>query len=145
MDSMAPEERSALMARIRSTDTAPELVVRRLMHRMGFRFRLHQRHLPGKPDLVFAGRKCIVLVHGCFWHRHGCGLSSKPKSNSAYWEEKIAANMARDTRNRRLLRKLGWHVMVVWECETRRADLTSLARKLQRFLTVTRKTVPTRR
>lgn len=140
MDSMTPEERSALMARIRSKDTAPELIVRRLVHRMGFRFRLHQKKLPGKPDLVFAGRNCIVLVHGCFWHRHGCVLSSRPKTNSAYWEEKIAANIARDARNRRLLRKLGWGVMVVWECETRRANLAPLAGKLWKFLTVTRET-----
>lgn len=132
------------MARIHSKNTTPELVVRRLIHRMGFRFRLHQRHLPGKPDLVFPGRKCIVLVHGCFWHRHECTLSSRPKTNSDYWEEKIAANMDRDSRNLLLLQELGWRVKVVWECETRSSDLFSLACELRSFLTATSETVAAR-
>jgi DNA mismatch endonuclease, patch repair protein len=135
MDCMSSEERSLLMARIRSRDTSPELIVRRLVHGMGFRFRLHQKDLPGKPDLVLARHKCILLVHGCFWHRHGCALSSKPKTNSAYWEEKIAANIARDARNTTLLQELGWRVKVIWECETRRADVSGLAGELRSFIT----------
>jgi DNA mismatch endonuclease, patch repair protein len=141
---MTPEARSALMARIRSTNTAPELVVRRLAHGMGFRFRLHQRRLAGKPDLVFPGRKCIVLVHGCFWHRHGCSLSSRPKINSAYWEEKIRTNVSRDSRNLLLLQESGWRVMVIWECETRQRDLTHVAAELRAFLVPTSETAAVR-
>jgi len=119
MDSMTSGQRSALMGRIRSKDTSPELVVRSLLHRLGYRFRLHRKDLPGRPDIVLPRHRKVVLVHGCFWHGHSCVLASKPKSNTSYWLPKIAANRARDARNLALLRDLGWDVLELWECEIR--------------------------
>jgi DNA mismatch endonuclease (patch repair protein) len=116
-------QRSALMARIRSSDTQPELAVRRMLHAMGLRFRLHRRDLPGKPDLVLPRHRLIVLVHGCFWHQHeGCRLASNPKSHRRYWAPKLAANLERDRRNILLLREAGWRVETIWECEARKPD-----------------------
>lgn len=106
------------MSRIRSEDTKPEWVLRSGLHRLGFRFRLRDKSLPGRPDLVFAKYGAVVFVHGCFWHRHrNCRSASVPKSNAAFWQEKFDRNVARDRRNRRQLGKLGWRVRVVWECE----------------------------
>jgi DNA mismatch endonuclease (patch repair protein) len=133
-DTISPERRSALMARIRSQDTQPEMVVRRMLHALGYRYVLHDRRLPGTPDLVFPSRKAVVFVHGCFWHGHNCKLASKPKSNSGFWLAKIAGNATRDTKQRRKLRSLGWRCAVVWECHTRRKDLGLLQRRLVRFL-----------
>ena len=111
----------------------PELAVRRLVHRMGFRFRLHWRKLPGKPDLVFVGRKKIIDVRGCFWHQHrGCIDSHIPKSNSAYWGPKLERNKSRDRENARKWRKLGWEYMTVWECRV--ANIAILSTKLRDFL-----------
>lgn len=120
------------MSRIRGKDTTPELAVRSLAHRLGYRFRLHGRGLPGKPDLVFAGRRKIVFVHGCFWHGHRCKRDKMPKSRIAYWAEKIAANRARDARHIRALRAAGWKCAIVWECETK--DAVRLGERLSRFL-----------
>ncbi|MGZ8906562.1 MAG: very short patch repair endonuclease [Methylobacter sp.] len=119
MDTITKNERSALMARIRSKNTRPEKTVRSILHRMGYRFRLHRKDLPGKPDIVLPKHKKIILIHGCFWHGHTCQLASKPKSNSAYWSEKIAGNKVRDLRNESLLQQQGWIVLVLWECEIR--------------------------
>jgi DNA mismatch endonuclease (patch repair protein) len=133
MDKITPERRSANMARIRSAHTKPEMIVRRMAHRLGFRFRMHRRNLPGKPDLVFAGRKKIVFVHGCYWHGHGCKVGGTgAKSNQAYWGPKIARNRERDDSAIIALKASGWNVLVVWECETR--DETGLAKRLRRFL-----------
>jgi len=120
------------MARIRSKDTRPELAVRSILHRLGFRFRLHRRDLPGTPDIVMPGRSAVVFVHGCFWHGHRCKVGKMPKSRVAYWEAKIAANRARDARVRRKLRGLGWKVVVVRECELGHLDAlrVRLAREL---------------
>ena len=134
MDTISVARRSALMSRIRAADTKPELVVRRMLHRLGYRYVLHDRRLPGCPDLVFPARRAVIFVHGCFWHAHACALASNPKSNKDYWIGKLARNMARDTKNTRSLRRLGWRVTVVWECATVRKDLTSLERRLVRFL-----------
>lgn len=134
MDTISPEERSALMSRIRSKDTKPELVVRRLLHRLGYRYVLHDKRLPGRPDIVFPSRRAVILVDGCFWHGHHCVLASKPKTNSQFWSDKIVGNRNRDARNRRALRAQGWRVLSVWECSTRSGDLTNLERKLTRFL-----------
>jgi DNA mismatch endonuclease (patch repair protein) len=113
--------RSALMVRVGSRNTTPELRVRRLFHRMGLRYRLHPRDLPGKPDIVFASRRLAVFVHGCFWHRHlGCASTRTPKSRVAFWKRKFAENVARDERVWDALLRLGWSVLVVWECETRK-------------------------
>lgn len=121
------------MSRVRGVDTTPEMAVRRVAHGLGYRFRLHRRDLPGKPDLVFPSRKKIVFVHGCFWHRHPrCSKATMPKSNVAMWEEKFARNVARDEAAEAALTKAGWKVLVVWQCETK--DLLMLAKKLKRFL-----------
>lgn len=128
-----PALRSRIMRAVKSKDTTPELFVRRLLHTKGYRYRLHCKDLPGNPDLVFPGRRKAVFVHGCFWHGHNCKRGRRPpKSNSAYWQAKIARNQERDKQTQSRLRTLGWRVMVVWECETR--DAVTLVDKLIRFL-----------
>ena len=117
VDIMTAEQRSALMSRIRSVDTKPELFVRRALHAMGYRFRTHVRGLPGRPDLVFTKRRAVIFVHGCFWHRHGCKKTYVPKVREKFWEGKFAANTSRDERNQSQLVQSGWRVLVVWECE----------------------------
>ena len=112
--------RSEMMSRIKGRDTVPEIVVRRIAHGLGFRFRLYRKDLPGRPDLVFPRHRAVVFVHGCFWHRHdGCRYAYKPKSRVPFWTEKFRRNVARDQRNEAALRALGWRVFVIWECETR--------------------------
>ncbi|MDA9483085.1 endonuclease [Bradyrhizobium sp. CCBAU 11445] len=121
------------MGRIRGKGTKPELVVRSSAHRLGFRFRLHAKTLPGSPDLVFPGRKIALFVHGCFWHRHpGCRHCYVPKSNIQFWREKFKKNVLRDERVRRGLEEMGWRVAVIWECET--ADPDALRKRLKRLL-----------
>lgn len=121
------------MARVKGKDTGPEQAVRSLLHALGYRFRLHRRDLPGSPDIVFPGRKAVILVHGCFWHGHACKRGSRtPKANADYWISKIGRNTARDARTRAELEALGWRVLVVWECEIK--DRVALADKLQAFL-----------
>lgn len=111
------------MSRVGGKHTKPELVVRRLAHALGLRFRLHRRDLPGRPDLVFPKHRLAVFVHGCFWHRHaGCKLASTPKTRREFWEEKFAANEARDAASVAALEALGWRVLVIWECETRNEE-----------------------
>lgn len=132
VDTLTPQARSALMARIGGKNTAPEILVRRLAHGLGYRFRLHRRDLPGSPDLVFPRLRKIVLVHGCYWHGHGCKIGRLPKSNVGFWADKIAKNRARDARNLADLRQLGWQTLVVWQCETRRRE--ALGKILERFL-----------
>ena len=114
-------------------DTAPELLVRRMLHRMGYRFRLHRWDLPGRPDLVFPGRGVVIQVHGCFWHQHqGCRHARVPKSRQEYWGPKFAQNAERDRDNERRLGEMGWRVLVVWECEL--VDLDGVARRAKRVL-----------
>jgi DNA mismatch endonuclease (patch repair protein) len=111
------------MSRVRGKDTRPELVVRRMLHREGFRYRLHVRELPGRPDVVLPRHRAVVEVRGCFWHGHpDCPRAAAPSSNVEFWEPKLAANVARDARNEAALREAGWRVIVVWECETRDED-----------------------
>lgn len=118
MDRLSKEHRSWNMSRIRCKDTKPELIVRSMLHRMGYRFRVHVKDLPGTPDIVLPKYRTVIFVHGCFWHRHtACKNAYKPKVRSHFWSEKFTANVRRDQRNKRALRKLGWHVTVVWECE----------------------------
>src|SRR5271166_646530 len=120
MRSATPAQISEQMSRIRSVDTKPELVVRRIAHAMGYRFRLHRRDFPGTPDLVFPSRKKAVLVHGCFWHQHNCALGRKqPSTNQQYWLPKLVSNVDRDTAVNERLAKMGWSVLIIWECETR--------------------------
>src|SRR6185295_14797047 len=124
---------SSRMSRIRKTNTKPEMVVRRLVHGMGFRFRLHRRDLPGTPDLVFPRLRKVVFVHGCFWHGHGCARGARaPKANAEYWRSKISRNRARDTDHLAALKKGGWRVAVIWECEIK--DLRRVERRLAKFL-----------
>jgi DNA mismatch endonuclease (patch repair protein) len=130
MDTLTKEARSALMARIRSKDTKPELAARAAAKALGLRPSTHRADLPGKPDMVFASRKAAVFVNGCFWHGHaGCPKARTPRSNEGFWTAKLAANKARDRRNRRDLRRMGWRVLTVWEC-----DMGRLERRLLRFL-----------
>ena len=116
-DKLDPERRSANMARVRGKDTDPEMRVRCVAHRMGLRFRLHRKDLPGKPDLVFPKHRLAVFVHGCFWHRHpGCARASMPSTRAEFWRAKFDANVARDARQQAALEALGWTVLVLWEC-----------------------------
>jgi DNA mismatch endonuclease (patch repair protein) len=132
IDSVSPERRSEIMSLVRARDTGPEMKVRRLVHRMGFRYRLHVGALPGHPDLAFPSRRKVIFVHGCFWHAHrGCKLARIPKSRVEFWENKIAGNRERDRRNRRRLAKMGWRLLVIWECETGKIDL---AARIKAFL-----------
>src|ERR1700681_1759849 len=119
MDTVPALVRSEIMRRVRSQDTQPEILVRRLVHSMGFRYRLHGKSLPGKPDLVFSVRRKAIFVHGCFWHGHRCEAGALPTSNTEYWQAKRNYNLARDRRNLRSLAGVGWRVLVIWECELR--------------------------
>jgi DNA mismatch endonuclease (patch repair protein) len=120
------------MGRVRQKNTKPEMIVRGLAHGLGYRFRLHRRDLPGRPDLVFPKLKRVVFVHGCFWHRHDCSKATMPKSNEAYWQQKFTENIERDKKAIAELLRLGWGSMVVWECETR--DVDALTDALSTFL-----------
>ncbi|ECT7562157.1 DNA mismatch endonuclease Vsr [Salmonella enterica subsp. enterica serovar Cerro] len=134
VDTLTPEERSERMSRVRAQDTKPEMKLRRLIHGMGFRYRLHRRDLPGKPDLVFPGRRSIIFMHGCFWHRHeGCGLARLPKSKRAFWSAKLEANKERDQKNISTLEAAGWRVLVIWECQLR--DEGGVREVVKEFLT----------
>ncbi|MFN7169593.1 MAG: very short patch repair endonuclease [Pannonibacter sp.] len=127
------ERRSWTMSRVKSKDTTPEMIVRRLLHRMGYRYRLHGRALPGKPDIVFSSRRKLILVHGCFWHGHDCRRGSRvPATRQDYWLAKIQRNRERDARNMDSLVQAGWSVMTVWECELK--DHLVLEERLRSFL-----------
>jgi DNA mismatch endonuclease, patch repair protein len=131
-DRLSTARRSAMMRRVRGKDTAPELLVRKLLHAQGYRYRLQGKELPGKPDIVFRRMKKAVFVHGCFWHGHGCKIGRLPKSRLEFWGPKIARNADRDKGSEIALRALGWDVLVVWQCETR--DLAGLRERLVDFL-----------
>lgn len=131
MDTLSKAQRSERMGRVRSNDTKLELKVRRLVHSMGYRYRLHVKDLPGHPDMVFAGRKKIILVHGCFWHRQeACGRL--PKSRLDFWVPKLEANRQRDIQNEQRLREMGWDVLEVWECQVR--DASALQDRVREFM-----------
>jgi DNA mismatch endonuclease (patch repair protein) len=118
MDKLTKEQRSWNMRRIKSQDTKPELLVRKALWKMGLRYRLHDKNLPGKPDIVLVKPRIVIFVHGCFWHRHeNCIEASRPKTNSKYWEDKITKNIERDKKNQFLIGQLGWKILVIWECE----------------------------
>jgi DNA mismatch endonuclease, patch repair protein len=133
MDNVTPDRRSEIMGRVRSRDTKPEMTVRRVVHAMGYRYRLHAKNLPGKPDLVFRARRKVIFVHGCFWHRHPqCALARLPKSRKDFWLPKLEANRQRDEKNECALRTAGWDVLVVWECEV--GDIALLRKRIRGFL-----------
>ncbi|HNY41570.1 MAG TPA: DNA mismatch endonuclease Vsr [Bryobacteraceae bacterium] len=120
------------MRAVRSVDTGPEMAVRRMVHGMGYRYRLHGAELPGKPDMVFAGLRKVIFVHGCFWHQHRCPAAARPTSRREYWDAKLDGNIRRDRKNIRRLHSLGWDTLVVWECQIKNAS--SLKRRLVEFL-----------
>jgi DNA mismatch endonuclease (patch repair protein) len=133
VDSLTPEERSEIMARVRSKNSRPELAVRRIVFALGYRYRLHARALPGCPDLVFRPRRKVIFVHGCFWHRHAnCALARMPKSRIDFWSTKLEGNRKRDERNKRALAREGWKVLTIWECQLR--DAARLEARIRRFL-----------
>lgn len=133
-DVFSKEKRSWLMSRVKGRDTKPEILVRSLLHRMGFRFRLHCRELPGNPDIVLPRHSAVVFVHGCFWHGHkDCRRATRPTSNTSFWTKKLDQNKKRDPLLRRALKRLGWRTLVIWECEIRKPK--KLVSKLERFLT----------
>jgi DNA mismatch endonuclease (patch repair protein) len=133
-DRFSKARRSALMSRIKGRDTVPEMVVRKLVHRLGYRFHLHSRDLPGRPDIVLPRHRKVILVHGCFWHGHkGCRRSKRPSTNRAFWNRKINGNILRDWRTVEGLKRAGWDFMVVWQCQTK--DAKMLCRRVKKFLT----------
>lgn len=132
-DVHSPQQRSFNMSRIRNRDTKPEIIVRSIVHRLGFRYRLHKRDLPGKPDLVLVRHGKIINVHGCFFHMHKCTYGRVvPATNAEFWQKKRLGNAKRDQRNLRSLKRAGWQVMTIWECETK--DIAILSKKIEKFL-----------
>ena len=131
-DTRTPEQRRRIMRAVRSKDTKPERIVRRLLHGLGYRYRLHRSDLPGKPDLVFPGRRKAIFVHGCFWHAHGCRHGQPPKSRLDYWLPKLERNRERDAEKLACLESLHWSILTVWQCET--GDSDALAARLCAFL-----------
>jgi DNA mismatch endonuclease (patch repair protein) len=129
VDRLSPEKRSWNMSRIRSGNTEPERKVRSILHRLGYRFRLHRRDLPGSPDIVLPKHRLAIFVHGCFWHRHGCSYTYTPKSRQDFWLKKFSGNTRRDRISQKALQNLAWNVAVIWECETQNG--VSLAKTLQ--------------
>jgi DNA mismatch endonuclease, patch repair protein len=135
MDTLSKRQRSERMSLIKAKNTGPELTVRRIAHALGYRFRLHRRDLPGRPDLVFPRLKATIFVHGCFWHRHpdpNCHLARMPKSRVRFWRNKLEGNRQRDLRKQQELANQGWRVLILWECELK--DRAAIAQKLRSFL-----------
>lgn len=138
MDIFSQQKRSLIMAAVKGSDTKPELLVRSVLHRLGYRFRLHRKDLPGRPDIVLTKHNKVIFVHGCFWHGHkGCKRAGRPTSNADFWNEKLTRNIERDKRNISDLRKLGWRCLVVWECETRTPN--RMISRLEAFLLESRR------
>src|SRR5262245_2134317 len=132
-DKFTPEERSRIMSRVKGANTQPEKLVRSLLHRLGFRFRLHRKDLPGKPDIVLPRHRKVIFVHGCFWHGHeGCSRSARPTSNQEFWDKKLAGNIERDRRNFEKLENEGWQYLVLWQCELK--DKSTLTKKIRAFM-----------
>lgn len=132
MDTLTPDQRSERMSLVRGKDTQPEVALQRLVSGLGFRYRKNARDIAGKPDLVFPRPRKVIFMHGCFWHRHTCSLGRMPKSRQEFWKQKLEGNRKRDLRNARQLKKDGWRVLVVWECQLRHED--RVARRVQGFL-----------
>ena len=131
-DHVSPKKRSAIMARVKTKNTGPELVARKMLHRLGYRYRLHWTDLPGSPDIVFPRPKLAIFVNGCFWHGHACRYGRLPKSKLRYWRSKIEANRTRDVSKHRELRKQGWDFLVVWQCELKNPE--GALKKMVKFL-----------
>ena len=131
-DHVSPKKRSAIMARVKTRNTTPELVARKMLHRLGYRYRLHRRDLPGSPDIVFPRPRLAIFVNGCFWHGHTCRYGRLPKTKLGYWRPKIEANRKRDVSKHRQLQKQGWGFLVVWQCELRNTEVA--LKKMVKFL-----------
>lgn len=136
VDVLTEKQRQYCMSRIKGKNTKPEMIVRKLVFALGYRYRLHDGKLPGKPDLVFAGKRKVIFVHGCYWHRHNCKYGKvMPQTRKKFWEEKLAGNKERDKKNVRELKKLGWDVLIIWECETKDTLISEkLVEKINGFL-----------
>lgn len=139
MDTRRPEQRRRIMQAVKSKNTGPELRVRRVLHALGYRFRLHRKDLPGRPDIVLPKHRKAIFVHGCFWHAHGCSKGQPPKSRLDYWLPKLEANVNRDRAKLAQIESLGWKTLVVWQCET--VDIDALAARLQAFVDETEKAI----
>lgn len=134
-DVLTPEQRSYCMSRIQGRDTKPELIVRKMLHALGYRYKLHDKLLPGKPDLVFPGRKKVIFVHGCFWHRHKCRWGQvTPRTNTEFWNNKLHNNIERDKTIKKLLKYSHWQILIVWECQTRLERRDWLLKRILSFL-----------
>jgi DNA mismatch endonuclease, patch repair protein len=137
MDTLTKRERSRVMARVRAKNTRPELAVRDVVRRLGFTFQLHDKSLPGHPDLVFRRERKAIFIHGCFWHRHACPNGQRlPKSRVRFWQGKLTSNKRRDLRNLRRLNRLGWRYILIWECRLK--DLKSVERRVGKFLALSK-------
>jgi DNA mismatch endonuclease (patch repair protein) len=134
MDVHTPEKRSYNMSRIKGKNTKPEIMVRKWLWSKGYRYKLYNKVLPGKPDIVFPGRKKVIFIHGCFWHRHDCRYFKWPETNIEFWKQKIGSTVDRDNKNYALLSDAGWCYLVIWECETKEKDPENLLRKIEAFL-----------
>jgi DNA mismatch endonuclease, patch repair protein len=141
-DTRTPEQRRRIMQAVKTRDTGPEMTVRRILYRLGYRYRLNAKKLPGRPDIVFPGRKRVIFVHGCFWHSHGCRKGQAPKSRLDYWQPKLKMNRERDAAQVLALEALGWSVLTVWQCET--GDPEALIAKLQVFMDAASKSASAR-
>jgi len=133
MDVLTPEQRHYNMSRIHSKNTKPEIIVRKWLWLNGYRYRLHKKDLPGKPDIVLTKYKSVIFVNGCFWHMHNCKYGSKPKTNRGFWNKKLNDNVKRDKKNVKVLRSIGWRVLIIWECEIMKWD-SKLTAKIRNFL-----------
>jgi DNA mismatch endonuclease (patch repair protein) len=134
VDVHSPKQRSFNMSRIKGKNTKPEMIVRQWLWQNGYRYRLHRKDLPGKPDLVFPGRRKVIFIHGCFWHKHNCRYFKWPKSNAEFWQKKIEGNVCRDADHYAALTAAGWDFIVVWECEIKENDLEPLWKRIKAFL-----------
>ena len=134
MDSITKLQRSKNMTAIKSKNTKPELVIRKLLHSKGYRYKIHDKKLPGKPDIVMPKLKVVINVHGCYWHYHGCSRSNIPKTQTEYWLDKLESNKRRDFQNKRKLKKLGWRVIDVWECTLKKRNLEKTFNRLERLI-----------
>ena len=135
MDNLTTTQRSQCMAKVKCKDTKPEKAIRSLLHRMGYRFRIHRRDLPGNPDIVLPKYKKVIFVHGCFWHGHeGCPRAKRPTSNKTFWENKLTKNIDRDRKNQLTLKELGWSYLVIWECQIKNTHLVKLGNRLEKFI-----------
>lgn len=139
MDNVDKKTRSKIMASVGQRDTGPEMLLRKELHRHGFRYRLHDKNLPGSPDLVLKQYHAVIFVHGCFWHRHGCKLSTSPSIRKQFWQNKFKQNIKRDKRNNEKLLRLGWRVLIIWQCAIKEPSIDSISKMVAKWLNSNKK------